>query len=119
MHLVNVSTVPQRFTLELAGVPLAGGAEIELGARSGRMLPLDVRLDDAVLRWATAELDGAGDGSTLLLRRGAAPGTALLETGRTVAVEGAGAEATRTADGHWRVSWPGGADGEQLRVRLT
>lgn len=119
VHLVNVSTVPQKFTLELAGAPLAGGAEIELGARQGRMLPLDVQLDDAVLRWATAELDGAGDGSTLLLRRGAAAGGALLETDRPVTVDGAGSTATRTAAGHWRVSWPQGADGEQLRVRLT
>jgi beta-galactosidase len=119
VHLLNVSTVPQRFTLELAGAPVAGGAEIELGVRRGRMLPLDVRLDDAVLRWATAELDGAGDGSTLLLRRGEAAGAALLETGREVTADGADAEVTRTADGHWLVSWPGGADGERLRVRVS
>jgi beta-galactosidase len=120
VHLVNVATVPQRFTLDLDGVPVAGGAEIALGVRRGRILPLDVRLDDAVLRWSTAELDGAGDGSTVLLRRGEEAGSALLETAREVAVDGvSGAEATRTASGSWLVSWPGGADGEQLRVRLA
>lgn len=120
VHLVNVATIPQKFTLDVAGVPFAGGAEIELGVRSGRVLPMDVRLDDAVLRWATAELDGAGDGSTLLLRRGNGPGSALLETAREVGVDvDSDAEVARAEGGGRLVTWPGGADGAQLRVRLT
>ncbi|MGH3322956.1 MAG: hypothetical protein ACRDOV_00810, partial [Streptomyces sp.] len=120
VHLVNVATVPQKFTLDVAGVPLAGGAEIELGVRSGRVLPMDIRLEDAVLRWATAELDGAGDGSTVLLRRGNGPGSALLETAREVGVDGdSGAEVARAEGGGRLVTWPGGADGAQLRIRLT
>ena len=70
-----------------------------------------------MLRWSTAELDGAGDGSTVLLRRGAGAGRALLETDREVVVDG-DVEAART-DGGWLVSWPGGADGDRLEVRLA
>ncbi|MGW6159716.1 hypothetical protein ACWFRM_42505, partial [Streptomyces sp. NPDC055144] len=76
VHLINVSVQPQRFTLTVAGEVYAGGTVLELPARTGLMLPLDVRLDAAVLRWATAELDGPGDGSMLSLRRGAGPGSA-------------------------------------------
>ena len=70
-----------------------------------------------MLRWSTAELDGAGDGSTVLLRRGPSAGRALIETARDVVVDG-DAEAKRTDDG-WLVSWPGGADGDRLRVGLA
>ena len=70
-----------------------------------------------MLRWSTAELDGAGDGSTVLLRRAAGAGRALLETDRDVVVTG-DVEAARTDDG-WLVSWPGGADGDRLEVRLA
>ncbi|MGZ4493009.1 MAG: hypothetical protein ACXVEU_20420, partial [Nocardioidaceae bacterium] len=62
------------------------------------MLPVDVRLEGAVLRWATTELDGRGDGSTVLLRRLAGPGRAHVETEREVQVDG-DAEVTRTAAG--------------------
>ena len=117
LHLVNVAPVGQAFTVAVDGSLLADGAEIRLSARSGLMLPIDVRLDGAVLRWSTAELDGAGDGSTVLLNRGDEPGRALLETDREVAVDDGG-HVTRTAGG-WLVSWPGGAAGEQLRVRLS
>ncbi|WP_327576171.1 MULTISPECIES: beta-galactosidase [unclassified Streptomyces] len=117
VHLINVSVQPQRFTLTVAGELYAGGTVLELPARTGLMLPLDVRLDGAVLRWATAELDEPRDGPTLSLRRGAGPGSALLETDRTVVVED-GARTERT-EGGVLVTWPGGADGEQLDVRLA
>ncbi len=103
VHLVNVAPVPQAFTLQLNGASVADGFAFDLAARSGLIVPVDVQLDDAVLRWATAELDGDGDGSTVQLRRGDGPGRALLETDREVAVDG-DAEVART-DGGWLVSW--------------
>jgi beta-galactosidase len=115
LHLVNVAPVGQRFRVTLDGAPVAGGAELEIPARAGRMLPLDVRLDGGVLRWATAELDGPGDGSTVVLRRGPGAGHALVETDGVVDAEGGEAERT---DAGWLVSWPAGADGQQVRVRL-
>ena len=117
LHLVNVAPIAQRFRVSLGDVDVAGGAQLEIPARAGLMLPLDVRLDDAVLRWSTAELDGVGDGSTVLLRRGPGAGQALIETARAVVVDG-DADATRTDDG-WLVSWPAGHDGGQLRVALA
>lgn len=116
VHLVNVAPVTQSFTLDLNGSPVAGGFSFELAARGGVMLPVDVQLEGALLRWATVELDGAGDGSTLLLRRGDGPGQALLETDREVSVSG-DADAAR-AEGGWLVSWFGGPAGEQLSVQL-
>jgi beta-galactosidase len=117
LHLVNVAPVAQRFRARLDGAPVAGDAELSMPARSGLMLPLDVRLDGAVLRWATAELDGAGDGSTVLLRRGPGAGQALLETARDVVVDG-DLTASRT-DAGWLVTWPAGAEGDQLVIRLA
>ncbi|WP_328885357.1 hypothetical protein [Streptomyces sp. NBC_00316] len=45
---------------ESLALGVTGGAPIELAARSTLMLPVDIRPDGAALRWATAELDGAG-----------------------------------------------------------
>ena len=117
LHLLNVAPAPQKFSVSVQGRPVADGAEIHLPARSGLMLPLDVHLEGAVLRWATAELDGPGDGSTVLLRRPGVPGQALLETEREVEVDG-GAQVTRAESG-WLVSWPSGGEGQRLRVRLS
>ncbi|TCC49196.1 glycosyl hydrolase [Kribbella pittospori] len=113
VHLINVAPVPQTFTLIVDGVSL----DLHLGAREGLILPVGVRLDDAVLRWSTAELDGPGDGSTLLLRRPAGPGRALIDTTRNVFVDG-DAAVSRTAEG-WLVSWPAGQAGDRLTVRLS
>jgi beta-galactosidase len=113
VHLINVAPVPQAFTLTVSGVPL----ELDLGARAGLVLPIDVRLDDAVLRWSTAELDGPGDGSTVLLRRAAGQGRALIETNRTVSADGSAA-VSRTEQG-WLVTWPAGRAGDRLTLRLS
>ncbi|MFD3477829.1 beta-galactosidase [Streptomyces sp. NPDC058695] len=118
LHLVNVAPVAQRVTLQIAGRPFAAGAPVELPARSGLMLPVDVRLEGGLLRWATAELDGLADASTVLLRRGDGPGRALIDTGRAVEADG-DAEVTSVAGGGVLVSWPGGAGGEQLRVAIV
>ncbi|GAA3829672.1 beta-galactosidase [Streptomyces chiangmaiensis] len=117
LHLVNVAAVPQTFTLDVAGEPFAPGTPLELPARSGLMVPAGIRLDGAVLHWATAELDGPGDGSTLLLRRGAGPGRALLSTVRDVVAD-ADAQVTRTGD-KVLVTWPAGTNGDRLRLRLV
>ena len=117
LHLVNVAPGPQSFTVTVDGAPIGDGFEIRMPARSGVMLPVDVRLEGAVLRWSTAELDGPGDGSTVVLRRGNGPGRALLETDREVRVD-EDAQVEQTERGAL-VSWPGGADGEALPVRLA
>jgi beta-galactosidase len=125
LHLLNVAPVPQAFTVTVDGTPAIGGAQLRLAPRSGLMLPVDVHLDGAVLRWATAELDGHTDGSTVLFRRTRGAGMALIETERDVHVD-ADVEVTRTAAGTL-VSWPGGfandrqsdQQREQLLVRLA
>jgi beta-galactosidase len=116
VHLVNVAPVSQRFALSLDGISFAEGRALDLPARSGLMLPMDVGLAGAMLRWSTAELDGGGDGSTLLLRRGPGAGSALLETARDVSTGGDGR--VSEAGGGRLVTWPGGADGERLSVQL-
>ncbi|TDD21677.1 glycosyl hydrolase [Kribbella turkmenica] len=113
LHLINVAPVAQVFTLTTDGMTL----ELSLGAREGLMLPVRVRLDDAVLCWSTAELDGPGDGSTLLLRRAAGSGSALIETTRNVSADG-DAGVSRTDQG-WLLRWPAGAPGSRLTVRLS
>ncbi|MFC6157085.1 beta-galactosidase [Kribbella jiaozuonensis] len=113
VHLINVAPVAQTFTLTVGDVVL----ELGLGAREGLVLPFDVRLDDAILRWSTAELDGRGDGSTVLLRRSSAGGSARIETTREVAVDG-DVTAARDEQG-WLISWPAGATTDRLTVRLS
>jgi beta-galactosidase len=116
LHVLNVAPMPQTFTVDLDGVPLTDGTPVHLPARAGLMLPVDVRLEGGVLRWATTELDGAADGAEVLLRRLDRPFSALLETDREVDADGdATVVATETG---WRLSWPGGGDGP-VRVRLT
>ncbi|MGW6401554.1 hypothetical protein [Streptomyces sp. NPDC055134] len=117
VHLVNVSPVPQKFTLDVAGEPFGDGAHLELPARSGLMLPAGTRLGGAVLRWATAELDGPGEHTSLALRRGEGPGRAFLDTDSEIVVDGDG-EVVRPQGGGVLVTWPGGACGERLLVRL-
>jgi beta-galactosidase len=113
VHLINVAPVPQTFTLAVEGA----SPELHLGAREGLILPVGVRLDNAVLRWSTAELDGPGDGSTVLLRRTAGEGRALIDTTRNVSADG-DAAARRTEQG-WLVTWPAGRAGDRLTVRLS
>ncbi|WP_432893198.1 beta-galactosidase [Kribbella sp. CA-245084] len=113
VHLINVAPVAQSFTLTVGEVVL----ELQLDAREGRILPLDVHLDDAVLRWSTAELDGRGDGSTVLLRRSSDAGSALIETTRDVVVDD-DATATRSEQG-WLVTWPSDGATDRLTVRLS
>ncbi|MFC4494763.1 beta-galactosidase [Streptomyces ovatisporus] len=117
LHLVNVAPHAQNFTAAVGGTSVADGFRFRLAARSGLMLPLDVRLDGAVLRWSTAELDGAGDSSTVLLRRGEGAGRALVETARRVTVDG-DAEVSPTGSGQL-VTWSGGRAGRALRIQLT
>jgi beta-galactosidase len=116
LHLVNVAPVAQRFSARVSGTAVADGGELELPARAGVMLPLDVRLEGGVLRWSTAELDGPGDGSTVLLRRGSGPGRALVETDRDALVSG-DLTASRT-DAGWLVTWPEGDPDDRLELRL-
>ena len=80
------------------------------------MIPLDVKLEDGVLRWATTELDGAGDVSTLLLRRLDRPGSALVETDREVEADD-DVTVTRTDQGAL-LTWPGGTASDRVTVRL-
>jgi len=113
VHLINVAPVPQTFTLTVDDASL----ELHLCAREGLILPVGVRLDDGVLRWSTGELDGPGDGSTVLLRRAAGPGRALIETTRNVAVDG-DAAVSRTEQGQL-VTWPAGRAGDRLTAHLS
>ncbi|WP_328999390.1 beta-galactosidase [Kribbella sp. NBC_00709] len=113
VHLINVAPVPQDFTLSVDDVVL----ELHLDAREGRILPLGVHLADAVLGWSTAELDGRGDGSTVLLRRSSSAGQALIRTTRDVTADG-DATAVRSEQG-WLVSWPADGATDRLTVRLS
>jgi beta-galactosidase len=116
LHLLNVAPTAQVFRADIDGAAFAGGEAIHLPARAGLMLPVDVRLDGGVLRWATTELDGAGDGSTVLLRRLDRPGSALVETDREVDAD-TDVVVSRTGSG-WLLTWPGGTASGTVRVRL-
>ena len=117
LHLLNVAPTGQTFTIAVDGAPLLAGAALDLPARSGLILPIDVALDGGVLRWATAELDGPVAGSEVLLRRTSRAGAAFVETDRDVVADGE-AEVSRT-DGGALVTWPGTAVDEPVRVRLS
>ena len=117
LHVLNVAPVPQAFTVDLDGAPVTDGTPVHLPARTGLMLPVDVRLDGGVLRWATTELDGDGDPATVSLRRLDRPFSALIDSDREVAADG-DATVVRTEAG-WRLSWPGGGGEVPVRVRLT
>jgi beta-galactosidase len=80
------------------------------------MLPVDVRLEGGVLRWSTTELDGAGDGTSVLLRRLDRPGSAMVETDHEVDVDD-DVVVTRT-DAGVLLTWPGGTASGTVRVRL-
>ncbi|MFD2081240.1 beta-galactosidase [Actinopolymorpha cephalotaxi] len=71
LHLINVGPVDQSFVVSDGTGPLFDGARVHLPARSGRILPLNVRTEDGVLAWSTCELAGVGDGALLLRRNGA------------------------------------------------
>jgi beta-galactosidase len=116
VHLLNVAPTGQEFRVEIDGAAFAGGETVHLPARAGLMLPLDVQLEGGVLRWATTELDGAGDGSTLLLRRLDRSGSALVETDREVEAD-EDVTVTRTDEGVL-LTWPGGAASDRISVRL-
>lgn len=60
VHLLNVSGHACATTLSLAGEPLFGGRELVMPARTGRMLPVGLRLPAAKIRWSTAEIAGTG-----------------------------------------------------------
>ncbi|MET9023292.1 beta-galactosidase [Actinopolymorpha sp. NPDC004070] len=70
LHLINVGPVDQAVVVSDASGPLFDGAPVHLPARSGRMLPLNVRTEDGVLAWSTCELAGVRDGALLVRRTG-------------------------------------------------
>lgn len=111
VHLLNLAPVPQEFALSLDGH--AFGDRITMAARSGLMLPVGVRVGSGVLRWATAELDGPGE--EIHLRRGAGPGSALIDT--TAEVSAGDATVTSSGSEHL-VEWPAGTADERLTIRI-
>jgi len=61
LHLLNVSGYPNRVRLWLDDAPLFDGRELGLPPRTGRMLPLGLRLPRATVHWSTAEICGTTD----------------------------------------------------------
>ncbi len=82
VHLLNVSGFPCSTVFRLSGEALFGGRELHLPARTGRMLPVGLRLPFATIHWSTAEIAGMGTDSVTF----AMPGNEVveLETDRDV-----------------------------------
>ncbi|MDI3418727.1 beta-galactosidase [Streptomyces luteolus] len=71
LHLLNLSPFDQTLVVRRDGEPLLGDTSVHLPARSGRMLPLELRLDGGgTLAWSTCELAGTEAGLVLLRRTG-------------------------------------------------
>ena len=87
MHLLNVSGYAIGTPLWLDGEPLFGGRELEIPPRTGRMLPVGLRLPDATVRWSTAEISGTGERS-VSFAMASEDDTAVLETEREVRADG-------------------------------
>lgn len=114
VHLVNVAPVAQSMVLARDGVPQFGGHRIELAARSGLMLPQDVRLTHGVLRWATCEPAGHEPDAVLLRRRG--PGDeAELESSLPVHTDGE----VEVEGPVVRIRWPAPPTSAITRVQLA
>ncbi|MGA8115091.1 MAG: beta-galactosidase [Actinocatenispora sp.] len=88
LHLLNVSGYPAALRLSSDGRPLFDGRVLTLAPRSGRMLPVGLRLPAATVAWSTAEITAATDRSVSVdLRQDEE--VVVLETDREVRAEGA------------------------------
>jgi beta-galactosidase len=61
VHLLNVSGFDNPARLWLDGQALFGGHSVPLPARTGRMLPVGLRLPRATIAWSTAEISAADE----------------------------------------------------------
>ncbi len=69
LHLLNLDGFDKKFRIYEKGLPLLDGREIWLGSRDGVMLPLQVKLSEAVtVAYATGEITGAEDGGAISFR---------------------------------------------------
>jgi beta-galactosidase len=114
VHLVNVAPVAHSFVLARDGVPQFGGHRVDLPARSGLMLPQNLRLAHGVLRWSTCELAGQTAHEVILRRR--APGDrAEFETTAQIDADGE----VQAEGSVVRIHWPAAAVGATTTVRLS
>ena len=56
LHVVNVAPYPVSFRLKARGKAAFGGKILRVKARGGLMLPLNVKVEGAVIKYSTAEL---------------------------------------------------------------
>ncbi len=106
LHLLNVSGYPCTTPVRFGGEALFDGRELCLPPRTGRMLPLGLRLPDATVRWSTAEISGTGEHSVSFAIP-ADGATVVLETEREVRPDGPCG--VRTADGQVTITARGQA----------
>ncbi len=83
VHVINLDGIPKSFRLHEGNEVLAGGRELTLGPRDAVMLPIDVPVGPAVVRWATTEISGRGD-DHLSFRRLQDVDVIVLDTDRPV-----------------------------------
>ncbi len=88
LHLLNVSGYPAQLWPHWQGEPLFDGRALTLAPRTGRMLPVGLRLPAATLVWSTAEVVGAA-GPDVSFDLHQDEETMVLETDREVRADGA------------------------------
>ncbi|TWD81193.1 beta-galactosidase [Kribbella amoyensis] len=103
LHVLNVGPVDQTFTLSRDGRPLFGGHRLALPARTGRILPLNVRLGDLTLLWSTTELAALSD-TTVTLRPTPTEAVVAVASRHPAAAPGA----TVTPGDPPTLTWPAG-----------
>ncbi len=58
LHVINPGPYPARLPLRWQGAEVFGGAALDVGARSGVILPLGVQVGDQRIDWSDAEIAG-------------------------------------------------------------
>ncbi|HEY0867836.1 MAG TPA: beta-galactosidase [Fimbriimonas sp.] len=88
VSLMNLDDEPKTFRLDKRGEALFGGLPLTLTGRRAKLLPLNVRLSPATIRWATLEAESAGSRS-LVFEASDREEWAMLETDAELQVSNA------------------------------
>ncbi|MFC7546700.1 beta-galactosidase [Plantactinospora sp. GCM10030261] len=113
LHLVNVAPSPVEFTLRHRDEPVLAGRRLRVGARTGLMLPVGVRVGPATLVESSCEVVSR-TGSEVVLRPTQDEDVAVFATDRAVR-----ADRGEVAVANGRTTVTVRAPGDLIRVTLT
>lgn len=116
VHLINVSGAAAEVRCALDGRAVNEGEALVLPPRSGHMLPVDLNVGPARIRWANAEIRGVGP-SSVSFGPGLGPLVDVIVAGACVVRPDPAYRVSATADGHLRVTATGPDAG--LTVHFT